>query len=277
MRHASLANAGASAKFQSTHPLRGATLIAGQLLERKWDFNPRTPCGVRHQIHGQTGDLKHFNPRTPCGVRRDRTGGDCKPHGFQSTHPLRGATYLVACGIFEGNISIHAPLAGCDGYAVLYGDEAAISIHAPLAGCDSELRKTEVKSKISIHAPLAGCDAMTSASCTTWRRFQSTHPLRGATYARGDVLDALGISIHAPLAGCDASYMDGDDACGISIHAPLAGCDSTTIRTFLSKILFQSTHPLRGATPAEPREALPDQHFNPRTPCGVRRTPMTWS
>ncbi len=59
------------------------------------------------------------------------------------------------------------------------------------------------------------------------------------------------ISIHAPLAGCD--YITGD--CGyrelaISIHAPLAGCDYVTVIRDKIDELFQSTHPLRGATPA---------------------------
>ena len=34
------------------------------------NFNPRTPCGVRHEkpviVDHKNGD---FNPRTPCGVR----------------------------------------------------------------------------------------------------------------------------------------------------------------------------------------------------------------
>ena len=57
------------------------------------------------------------------------------------------------------DISIHAPLAGCDpGDA---GDLYAlwgISIHAPLAGCDHKLTATIKNIDISIHAPLAGCD-----------------------------------------------------------------------------------------------------------------------
>ena len=34
-------------KFQSTHPLRGATYHLFKVLFGIWDFNPRTPCGVR--------------------------------------------------------------------------------------------------------------------------------------------------------------------------------------------------------------------------------------
>ena len=55
---------------------------------------------------------------------------------FQSTHPLRGATRF--CARMDGveEISIHAPLAGCDLARALVDARHAISIHAPLAGCD---------------------------------------------------------------------------------------------------------------------------------------------
>ena len=80
-------------RFQSTHPLRGATL-RGKLRDHPvGDFNPRTPCGVRlfdlkregyaikfqstHPLRGATfgfptlmRERLYFNPRTPCGVRQ---------------------------------------------------------------------------------------------------------------------------------------------------------------------------------------------------------------
>ncbi len=79
--------------------------------------------------------------------------------------------------------------------------------------------------------------------------FQSTHPLRGATAVRRVLNNRLVISIHAPLAGCDSI-------------TSLWAC------TFFS---FQSTHPLRGATLHGRAVKPPRAHFNPRTPCGVRR------
>jgi len=36
------------------------------------------------------------------------------------------------------------------------------------------------------------------------------------------------------------------------------------------KLVFQSTHPLRGATRAMRLHLIQDSHFNPHTPCGVR-------
>ena len=126
-------------------------------------------------------------------------------------------------------------------------------------------------------------------------KFQSTHPLRGATIAASVRIFRSGISIHAPLAGCDQpTIYDSHAALEISIHAPLAGCDSFAIIGLIARLIFQSTHPLRGATLRCPIEGNGDAisihaplagcdrlqftiadlriHFNPRTPCGVRRS-----
>ena len=174
---------------------------------------------------------------------------------FQSTHPLRGATrHGGVCGqVFQ------------------------ISIHAPLAGCDYRVRNFPFAPRISIHAPLAGCDSSLYLLFQP-RRFQSTHPLRGATRShpaqeaakmnfnprtpcgvrrqfhhlarRGDKIsihaplagcDCTGhrntaafrlISIHAPLAGCDGRSGAAAGFAKISIHAPLAGCDSMASRLY---------------------------------------------
>ena len=106
--------------------------------------------------------------------------------------------------------------------------------------------------------------------------FQSTHPLRGATYRHGTIGIGTKISIHAPLAGCDlfghisyfkSTYFNPRTPCGvrpqhhscssrrrrISIHAPLAGCDGRIGQRGQRLYLFQSTHPLRGATAKLPK------------------------
>ena len=101
------------------------------------------------------------------------------------------------------NISINAPLAGCD-----HGDdglEKALQNFNPRTPCGVRRQTCWMRPKSE--------------------RFQSTHPLRGATKATEDIDREIAISIHAPLAGCDRASAH---ACGdnlISIHAPLAGCD----------------------------------------------------
>ena len=123
--------------FQSTHSLRSATptgdvplrfeavsihaLLAECDLEGEsepchiFGFNPRTPCGVRHNAGGlhmsifrvsihallaecdindllQCKGKRSFNPRTPCGVRLASLLYATTLSLFQSTHSLRSAT-----------------------------------------------------------------------------------------------------------------------------------------------------------------------------------------
>ena len=304
--------------FQSTHPLRGAT--SGKRVHRSVvdDFNPRTPCGVRQPSAAEDLPPGNFNPRTPCGVRLAVAG--------QS--------------LMHNQISIHAPLAGCDLHQSRYSCARSISIHAPLAGCDRRSGRDRVLPLISIHAPLAGCDRDMEKFIKRQRNFNPRTPcgvrLRADAHKNirsdfnprtpcgvrrlyaGLVAQPQAISIHAPLAGCDISLRRMQWRLAISIHAPLAGCDSNWYRGLPAHIdfnprtpcgvrlckrdarslgfQFQSTHPLRGATlyaglVAQPQAIsihaplagcdvaststeVASWYFNPRTPCGVRHEPI---
>ena len=80
-------------RFQSTHPLRDATYHSSVVFRLLYDFNPRTPYGMRRIIRNEDcHEYIHFNPRTPYGMRRK-------------------VLYNSANGTA---ISIHAPLTGCD-------------------------------------------------------------------------------------------------------------------------------------------------------------------
>ena len=131
------------------------------------------------------------------------------------------------------------------------------------------------------------------------RRFQSTHPLRGATGRTGkhliqtvisihaplagcDTISSnevrkLSISIHAPLAGCDGYYYVGRCTVDISIHAPLAGCDARASQRVdgLRKISIHA--PLAGCDSCYFGRFRGCTYFNPRTPCGVRPSWITAS
>ena len=192
---------------------------------------------------------RYFNPRTPCGVRLyhgDQWRGLKK---FQSTHPVRGATLTKSCSLTLSTISIHAPRAGCDLY-----------------------RWTYVKLANDFN-PRTPCRVRQSCSSSQadHSSFQSTHPVQGATLHTQRFPHRFEISIHAPRAGCDAVHGLELLRHVISIHAPRAGCDpswsmqpSQTRRYFnprtpcrvrhhnclnqSSDRLFQSTHPVQGAT-----------------------------
>ena len=78
--------------FRSTLPLRGATTKISYDDYIKQNFDPRSPCGERHE--------------TDVMAQLDQL--------FRSTLPLRGATQVVSPTSFEDWISIHAPPAGSD-------------------------------------------------------------------------------------------------------------------------------------------------------------------
>ena len=79
---------------------------------------------------------------------------------------------------------------------------------------------------ISIHAPHTGRDDSGPRNQFLFHVFQSTRPIRGATYMSLFLLLMLGISIHAPHTGRDVKYM----------------------YTIVGVQIFQSTRPIRGAT-----------------------------
>ena len=244
-----LAEHRAIAKFQSTHPVRGATW-------RDWPARhsrrisihaPRAGCDKRAFM--SVCAIGYFNPRTPCGVRPSSSIPIFVNTIFQSTHPVRGATYFVRFSIVGGNISIHAPRAGCDGATLVI--VVLMPNFNPRTPCGVRLEQSVVK--------------------TVLLQFQSTHPVRGATGSKGDYTPSDLFQSTHPVRGA-------------TISCPLR-CRSSR---------FQSTHPVRGATSRFPRQPshrrisihapragcdLPEDFaalllldFNPRTPCGVRRS-----
>ena len=170
--------------FSFAAPLAGRDQGLLRNSKRRLHFNPRAPCGARHDLcTGRQTGLNDFNPRTPCGVRRGVSIVAVVGRAFQSTHPLRGAT-LCPCAF------------------------TCLLLHFnPRAPCGVRRKEFQDYSKrfhdISIHAPLAGRDALRPQPRAGAPQFQSTRPLRGATNVpRKQVLHDK-ISIHAPLAGRD--------------------------------------------------------------------------
>ena len=150
----------------------------------------------------------YFNPRTPCGVRLCRLLACLMSNLFQSTHPLRGATFGWTGATLLQLISIHAPLAGCDFLPLFPFGDIYISIHAPLAGCDQEPISVSMVEMISIHAPLAGCDPYRVRKTCPRCYFNPRTPC-GVRHGDCKVLRyAFRISIHAPLAGCDSKIAE---------------------------------------------------------------------
>ena len=198
----------------------------------------------------------------------------------------------------------------------LHGITQEISIHAPLAGCDR--RRTGIPCTAFHFNPRTPCgvrhhgrriaagennfNPRTPCGVRPKRprgrhrkqRFQSTHPLRGATPIGVTAVLRLVISIHAPLAGCDDRPRQVVGVCGYFNPRTPCGVRPAQLNAETSARQFQSTHPLRGATVdnGTPKAvsiisihaplagcdsyctmpSLQDVYFNPRTPCGVRRS-----
>ena len=171
----------ASTGFQSTHPLRGATSCTTYCMLNDWPFQST------HPLRGATSS----------GAPKAR------PWKFQSTHPLRGATQNKHQQFAVQEISIHAPLAGCD-----YSSHHSRQDHRnfnPRTPCGVRLEHFDFISVLDDFNPRTPCGVRRTSRFRSTARlaFQSTHPLRGATVRTSFILLFPVISIHAPLAGCD--------------------------------------------------------------------------
>jgi len=191
----------------------------------------------------------HFNPRTPCGVRLRSVPLISANSIFQSTHPVWGATDLNFCSETLYQFQSTHPVWG----ATLNGERHISpsifqSTHPVWGATFSIIDNISLRRFQSTHPVWGATTSGYSAYCSCV--FQSTHPVWGATCCHVGFNKVLNISIHAPRVGCDHIPLHHQYYCRISIHAPRVGCDSMARLT-----LPRSTH------------------FNPRTPCGVRRLP----
>ncbi len=169
---------------------------------------------------------------------------------FQSSRPVRGATWISCFQVSSPGISILAPRAGRDNRRVKrppptkhFNPRAPcgarltdlpthffriISILAPRAGRDNNyLAGSGLWANISILAPRAGRDRLATTPVVPLPAFQSSRPVRGATCVEPEDFCSYGISILAPRAGRDyAPPVLGAPSGTISILAPRAGRDS---------------------------------------------------
>ena len=180
---------------------------------------------------------------------------------------MRGATPQEHAGRLAATISIHAPRAGRDAdHGKDRGVEHVISIHAPRAGRDLGADKGVVL--VLDFNPRAPCGARLTAwiypecSCP----FQSTRPVRGATLR--PAASRRSIIYFNPRAPCGARHdniIPLNECICISIHAPRAGRDFRFVLLPVPSDEFQSTRPVRGATPIHKRAAS-DQHISIHAP-----------
>ena len=214
-------------KFQSTRPLRGATVVALPLAG-SWRFQSTRPLrGATLMAPVENVVETNFNPRAPCGARRR----------------------LYPRGPVAVSISIHAPLAGRDLMRIRID---RITDHFnPRAPCGARRqsgRPLRTWTTFQSTRPLRGATMSLCCHCHI-ALFQSTRPLRGATVGASQTFCGAMISIHAPLAGRDIEdSINHRFRLVFQSTRPLRGATEDILAHATHLPEFQSTRPLRGAT-----------------------------
>ena len=216
-------------------PHAGSDVGILHLMHRAFDISIHTPhAGSDFSVPLSQHPFPDFNPHSPCGERLPPEVSPSTPFLFQSTLPMRGATffYLFLCII--AIISIHTPHAGSDKHkqymlirpkrfqSTLPMRGATISCfqHCPnVCGFQSTLPMrgaTKHKQYMFIRPkrfqstlPMRGATPTGPNDLTNSYLFQSTLPMRGATFSFGLRLPISIISIHTPHAGSDCTYSGG--------------------------------------------------------------------
>ena len=173
---------GTPAGFQSTHPLRGATVSTTIRKTSLSHFNPRTPCGVRRLYPHADCAGRDFNPRTPCGVRPQARKWYNWLIEFQSTHPLRGATGITHKS--GEHIKHFNPRTPCGVRHNSGSRPARRGNFNPRTPCGVRLCAPSVRLPVrSYFNPRTPCGVRLQPCFCIFKlfAFQSTHPLRGAT------------------------------------------------------------------------------------------------
>ena len=142
-------------------PIVGCDILHCLKCHRFLYFNPRTHRGVRPFIDDKPYSTKDFNPRTHRGVR-----------------------------LFIYNY---------------IRDVLDISIHAPIVGCDTDRLVIMLVAVYFNPRTHRGVRRSPSTICPAVILFQSTHPSWGATVDLILKGEKTIISIHAPIVGCDPS------------------------------------------------------------------------
>ena len=145
---------------------------------------------------------------------------------FQSTHPMRGATKIMVKGCKYDEFQSTHPMRGATDGLISAFEFLGISIHAPHAGCDNtESRNRCTRKHFNPRTP-CGVRLYQLPLLPSYDDFNPRTPCGVRQHLLGRQLRPGIISIHAPHAGCDVL--------------------ESALRITFS--LFQSTHPMRGAT-----------------------------
>ena len=145
-------------------------------------FNPRTHRGVRRLQLRKVRSFKIFQSTHPSwGATMSKASELIGIIIFQSTHPSWGATLRFAIHLVRMLFQSTHPSWGAT-YAIIYGfSQDDISIHAPIVGCDQKI--SFLQSLVQYFNPRThrGVRLKEQDQTLLFLKFQSTHPSWGAT------------------------------------------------------------------------------------------------
>ena len=166
---------------------------------------------------------------------------------FQSTLPLRGATTRTSLPWFLVNFNPRSPYGERLGTLLWLKSARIFQSTLPLRGATEAVRIPIVETVISIHAPLTGSDLPSRHLLAAGRDFNPRSPY-------GE---------RPALAHCDGQ--------GVEFQSTLPLRGATPENGMCCKgHIFQSTLPLRGATALAAVSTSFGFYFNPRSPYGER-------
>ena len=175
--------------FQSTRPMRGATLRRTSTAMTSLDFNPRAPCGARQITLLEEICSRLFQSTRPMRGATPARRRSKRNRKFQSTRPMRGATVTDTRERLRLLFQSTRPMRGATQQHRSCERQERISIHAPHAGRDRERNPALLLGQnFNPRAP-CGARLSTGSKGNAVLLFQSTRPLRGATLIDADLLE----------------------------------------------------------------------------------------
>ena len=133
--------------------------------------------GATADIFRRSRRYGNFDPRTPCGVRHKQQLLSHNKIIFRSTHPMRGATTRINHNISRISISIHAPHAGCDSIPTVCPIRTGhFDPRTPCGVRPYPAQHSPAPMQISIHAPHAGCDQANTRTSPSRSNFDPRTP-----------------------------------------------------------------------------------------------------
>ena len=146
-------------RFQSTRPIRGATIGIIPYLQSKVFQSTRPIRGATWAIFLRLSHSSEFQSTRPIRGATSYTHADISVTAFQSTRPIRGATIELLRSCVDYLFQSTRPIRGATGGSTDTTPKYTISIHAPHTGRDVlHTHGMKCCGEISIHAPHTGRD-----------------------------------------------------------------------------------------------------------------------